>query len=73
MCIGEAGDDAAPAEVDDVRRRERRLVRRDSARDAVARDRQRPNGRQRAIERPDDPVLEDHCEESSPDVCIDTR
>ena len=58
--VREARKDAAAAEIDDLRRRERRLVRADAAGDAVARDRERPRDRQRGVERPDDSVLEDH-------------
>ena len=45
--VGEAGEDAPPAEVDDVRRGERSLVRADAAGDPIARDREsetRPAG-----------------------------
>ena len=60
MRVGEGGEDAAAAEVDDLGGRERRLVRPDAARDAVARDRERPGERQRRVERADDAVIEDH-------------
>ena len=41
VCVGEAGEDAPAAEVDDVRRRERRLVSTDAAGDPLAGDRER--------------------------------
>ncbi len=58
--VGEAGQHAAAAEIDGFRRRERGLVRADSAGDPVARDRECARGRQRVIERADDAVFEDH-------------
>ena len=58
--VREAGKHAAAAEIDDLRRRKRRLVRADAAGDPVAGDRERPRDRQRRVERPDDAVLEDH-------------
>jgi hypothetical protein len=58
--VGEAGEDAAPAEVDALGARERRLVRPDAAGDPVAGDRKRAGDWQRRIHRPDDAVLEDH-------------
>ncbi len=64
--VGEGGEDAAAAEVDDVRAGERGLVDADAARDVRAGDRERPSGRQRRIERADDPVLENHGAEPSP-------
>ena len=64
--VGESRYDAPSAEVDDLRRGERGLVRADAAGNPVARDRQRPGERQRPIERPDRPVLEDHARECSP-------
>ncbi|MEZ5099129.1 MAG: hypothetical protein R3C15_04875 [Thermoleophilia bacterium] len=67
VAVGEAGQDAAPAEVDDVGRRERRLVRPDGARDELAGDRERTRPRQLRIHRADDAVPEDHdAEECSP-------
>ena len=56
--VGEGGEDAAAAEVDDLRARERRLVHADAAGDVRARDREGTRGRQRRIHRADDPVLE---------------
>jgi hypothetical protein len=44
--VREARDDAAAAQVDDLGRRERGLVRPDAARDPVARDRERARRRQ---------------------------
>ena len=58
--VGEAGQDAAPAEVDDLGRGEGRLVRPDPAGDPAARHGERPRDRQRGIERANDAVLEDH-------------
>ena len=58
--VGEGGEDAAAAEVDDVRARERRLVDADAAGDVRAGDRERPSCRQRRVERPDHAVLQDH-------------
>ena len=58
--VGEAGKDAAPAEIDDVGARERGLVRADPAGDVRAGDRERAGRRQRRIHRADDAVLEDH-------------
>ena len=60
--VREAREDAAAAEVHDLRRRERRLVSADAAGDPVACDRERPRDRQRGVECPDDAVLEDHAE-----------
>ena len=60
MRVGEAGEDAAAAEIDDLRRCERGLVRADAAGDPVAGDRERPRDGQRRVERADDAVLEDH-------------
>ena len=64
--VREGGEDAAAAEVDDVRAGERGLVDADAARDVRAGDRERPSGRQRRIERADDPVLQNHGAEPSP-------
>ena len=47
MRVGEAREDAASAEIDDVGRRQRALVGADAARDAVAGDRERPRERER--------------------------
>ena len=58
--VGEAGKDAAAAEIDDVRAGEDGLVRADPSRDVRARDRERPRGRQRRIHGADDAVLQDH-------------
>jgi hypothetical protein len=58
--VVESGQHAAAVEVDALRRGERGLVHADSAGDPVARDRERPRRRQRRLERPDDPVFEDH-------------
>ena len=58
--VGEAGEDAAPPEVDAVRAGQRGLVRPDPARDSLAGDCEGGGPRQRRIERPDRPVLEDH-------------
>ena len=58
--VGEAGDDAAAAEIHDLRRCERRLVSADAAGDPVAGDRERPRDGQRRVEGADDAVLEDH-------------
>jgi hypothetical protein len=58
--VREPGNDAAPAEVDDLRRRQRRLVRPDPARDAVACDRESARQRQSRVQRADRPVFQDH-------------
>ena len=58
--VGEAGHDDAAAEVDDLRRGERRLVHADAARDALARDRERALRRHLRVERADEAVREDH-------------
>ena len=58
--VGEAGEDAPPAEVDDVGAGQRSLVRADAARDAVACDRQRALRRHARVHRANDAVLEDH-------------
>ena len=63
--VGESGQDAAAAEVDDVRARERRLVHAHAAGDVRAGDRQRPRSGERGIHRPDGAVLEDHRREPS--------
>ena len=63
--VGEARQDAPPAEVDPLRAREGGLVRPDAAGDPVARDRERRGPRQRGIERADDAVLEDHAGDDS--------
>ena len=58
--VGESGQDAAAAEIDPLRARQRVLVHADAARDQPARDRERARRRQRRLHRPHDPVLEDH-------------
>ena len=58
--VGEAGHDDTAAEVEHVGRRERRLVHADAARDELARDRERPLGRNLRVERADEAVREDH-------------
>ena len=58
--VGEAGKDAAAAEIDDIRAGQRQLVRPDAARHVRAGDRERASRRQRRIHRADDAVLEDH-------------
>src|SRR5262245_55013556 len=58
--VAEPREDAAPCEVDPVRRSERRLVRADPACDPVSGDRDRPRDGDRRVHRPDRPVLEDH-------------
>ena len=58
--VGEAGDDDATAEVEDLGRRERRFVDADAACDAVACDRERALGRHLRVERADEAVFEDH-------------
>ena len=63
--VGEAGEDAAAAEVDDVRARQRRLVHAHAAGDVRARERDGATRRKRRVERPDDPVLENHAGEPS--------
>ena len=63
--VGEAGEDAAAAEVDDLRARARRLVDAHAAGDVRARDRERAARRERGIHRPDDAVLENHESEPS--------
>ncbi len=62
--IGEAGQNTAAAEVDDVRRCERRLVCPDAAGNAVAGDGERALDRDARIHRPDDPILQDHWRDS---------
>src|SRR6266852_4704819 len=58
--VGEAGEDAAAAEVDRLGACERGLVHADPARDAVAGDCQRARDRQGRVERANDAVVEDH-------------
>jgi hypothetical protein len=58
--VGEAGQHAPAAEVDDLRGGERSLVHADAARDPVSGDRERACLRKRRVERPDDAVLQDH-------------
>ena len=58
--VGEAGKDAAAAEIDDIRTGQRQLVRPDATRHVRAGDRERAGPRQRRIHRADDAVLEDH-------------
>ncbi len=58
--VGEGREDAAAAEVDAVRCRQRALVGADAADDPVARDREGRGGRQRRVHRPDDAVRDDH-------------
>ena len=60
MRVGKAREDDAAAEVDDLRRGERRLVHADAAGDQAARDRERALGPRRWVKRPDQAVLEDH-------------
>ena len=54
------GSDDTAAQVDHLRRGERRLVHADTARDPLARDRERALRRHLRVERPDEAVLEDH-------------
>ena len=65
MRVGEAGQHAASAEVDRLGARQRGLVHADAARDPLARDPERRDGRQRRVERADRPVAEDHGAEPS--------
>ena len=65
--VAEAGDDAAPAQVDSLRLRQRRLVRPDATGDQVAGDRERAHDRKGRLERADDAVLEDHVDRDSYD------
>jgi hypothetical protein len=58
--VGEPRNDAAAAQVDDLRRRQDGLVRAHPARDPLAGDRERPRDRKCRIQRPDDAVIEDH-------------
>ena len=58
--VGEPGNDDAAAQVDHLRRGERRLVHADAAGDPVAGDRERALRRHRRVERADEAVLEDH-------------
>ena len=60
MGVAEARKDATPAEVDALGPCERRLMRSDSARDAIAGDREGRCPRERWVERAYDAVLEDH-------------
>ena len=60
VCVAQAREDAAAAEVDRLRARERGLVGTHSTRDPLARDRERPSDGERGVERADRPVLEDH-------------
>jgi hypothetical protein len=62
--VGEAGEDAAAAQVDDLWARKRRLVGTDAARDPVARDREGSRERERRVHRAHDAVLEDHVGDS---------
>ena len=58
--VRESREDAAPAQVDPVRARERGLVGADPAGDALAGDREGGRFRERRVEGADDAVLEDH-------------
>ena len=58
--VGEAGQDAAAPEIDDVWCGERGLVRADPARDALTGDREGPRDRQRGVHRADHAVIQDH-------------
>jgi hypothetical protein len=58
--VVEPGEDDPAAEVDDLRRGERRLVHADPARDPLTRDRQGALCRHLRVERADETVLEDH-------------
>jgi len=60
MGVREAWEDAAAAEVHDVRGRQRRLVRSDPTGDTVAGDRERAGDGERRIHGADDAVFEDH-------------
>jgi len=60
--VGEAGHDDAAAEIDDLGRRERRLVHADPAGDAAAGDRERALCRHLRVERPDEAVFENHAQ-----------
>ena len=63
--VGEAGQDAAAAEIDDVRARQRRLVGADPAGDGLARNGERALSRQAGVHCADGAVLEDHGSDSS--------
>ena len=63
--VREPRDDAAPAEVDDVGRRQRGLVDADAAGDARSRDRERARDGQRLVHRAHDAVIQDHGADSS--------
>jgi hypothetical protein len=62
--IGEAGQDAAAAEVDVLRACEGGLVRADSAGDEVARNGQSTNKREPRLHRADHSVFQDHPRDS---------
>jgi hypothetical protein len=68
MGVGESGENAAAAQIDALRPGELALVRPDSARDLVARDRERTRRREGGVHRPDDAVLEDHQATISPQM-----
>ncbi len=58
--VREPGHDAASAEVDHLRSRERDLVHADAARNPVARDRERARDGQRGVQGADEAVFQDH-------------
>ena len=58
--VGEPGEDAAPAEIDDLGAGKDGLVRADPSCDVRAGDRKRTRGRQGRIQRADDAVVQDH-------------
>jgi hypothetical protein len=60
VCVGKAGHDRVPTQVDDVRGRESCLVDPDAACHDVTRDRERARGRKLRVERADEPVFETH-------------
>ena len=60
MRVREPGDDTPPAEVDDLRSRKSRFMRSHTARDSLARDRERTCDGERRVHGADDPVFEDH-------------
>ena len=58
--VAETRDDAAPAEIDSLRPRQRRLVRADASRDAVTCDGEGRRGRKRELHRADRAPGKDH-------------
>jgi hypothetical protein len=58
--VGEAGEDAAPAQVDSLRARKGGLVRADAPGNELSGDRQRARSGEGRVEGANDALLEDH-------------